>query len=155
MKIIIDSNIVFSAILNSKGKIGQLMINGSKFFKFFAVGLLKEEIEEHREKTLSISGYSNQQFKQSFQAITNRITFVDEILISDKDLNKAIDLVADIDESDALFVALTNHLNGKHWTGDKKLSSGLKKKKYLKTISTNEMYEQFIEKQLTIRRRQK
>jgi predicted nucleic acid-binding protein len=44
MKIIIDSNIVFSAILNSQGKIGQLIINGSKFFKFYTVGLLKEEI---------------------------------------------------------------------------------------------------------------
>ncbi len=31
MKIVIDSNIVFSAILNAKSKIGQLIINGSKF----------------------------------------------------------------------------------------------------------------------------
>ncbi|MBN2819889.1 MAG: hypothetical protein JXP36_13005 [Bacteroidales bacterium] len=155
MKIIIDSNIVFSAILNSQGKIGQLIINGSKFFKFFTVGLLKEEIEEHKDKILSISGFTNQQFRQSFQSITNRITFVDEILISDKDLNKAIGLVAEIDENDALFVALTNHLNGKLWTGDKKLTSGLKKKGFSKTISSNELYEQFLEKQMTIRRRHK
>lgn len=155
MKIIIDSNIVFSAILNSQGKIGQLIINGSKFFKFFTVGLLKEEIEEHKDKILSISGFTNQQFRQSFQSITNRITFVDEILISDKDLNKAIALVADIDENDALFVALTNHLNGKLWTGDKRLISGLKKKGFPKTISTTELYEQFLEKQMTIRRRHK
>lgn len=151
MKIIIDSNIVFSAILNSQGKIG----NGSKFFKFFTVGLLKQEIEEHKDKILSISGFTNQQFRQSFQSITNRITFVDEILISDKDLNKAIALVADIDENDALFVALTNHLNGKLWTGDKKLTSGLKQKGFPKTISTTELYEQFLEKQMTIRRRHK
>jgi predicted nucleic acid-binding protein len=155
MKIIIDSNIVFSAILNSQGKIGQLIINGSKFFRFFTVGLLKEEIEEHKDKILSISGFTNQQFRQSFQSISNRITFVDEILISDKDLNKAIALVADIDENDALFVALTNHLNGKLWTGDKKLTLGLKKKGFPKTISTTELYEQFLEKQMTIRRRRK
>jgi predicted nucleic acid-binding protein len=155
MKIIIDTNIVFSAILNSQGKIGQLIINGSKFFKFFTVGLLKEEIEEHKDKILSISGFTNKQFRQSFQSITSRITFVDEILISDKDLNKAINLVAEIDENDALFVALTNHLNGKLWTGDKKLTSGLKKKGFSKTISTTELYEQFLEKQMTIRRRRK
>lgn len=32
MKIVVDSNIVFSAILNSEGKIGNLLINGSKYF---------------------------------------------------------------------------------------------------------------------------
>jgi len=44
MKIVVDSNIVFSAILNSQGKIAQLIINGSKYFSFFSVNLLKEEI---------------------------------------------------------------------------------------------------------------
>lgn len=155
MKIIVDSNIVFSAILNSQGKIGQLIINGSKFFKFYTVGLLKDEIEEHKDKILKISGFSKEQFIKSYQTITKRIIFVDAILISDKDLTKAIDLVAEIDENDALFVALTNHLNGKLWTGDKKLIMGLKKKRYSKTITTNELYEQFLEKQIAIKRRLK
>ncbi len=155
MKIIVDTNIVFSAILNSQGKIGQLIINGSKFFTFYTVGLLKDEIGEHKEKILKISGFTNQQFIKSYETITKRITFVDEILISDKELLKALELVADIDENDALFVALTNHINGKLWTGDKKLISGLQKKRFLKTISTDELYEQFLGKQTTIRRRNK
>ena len=155
MKIIVDTNIVFSAILNSQGKIGQLIINGSKFFTFYTVGLLKDEIGEHKEKILKISGFANDQFIKSYETITKRITFVDEILISDKELIKALDLVADIDENDALFVALTNHLNGKLWTGDKKLIAGLQRKGYSKTLSTDELYEQFLGKQLTIRRRKK
>jgi predicted nucleic acid-binding protein len=64
-------------------------------------------------------------------------------------------LISSFDESDALFVALTNHINGKLWTGDKKLISGLQKKRYLKTISTNDLYEQFLENQTAIRRRSK
>ncbi len=155
MKIIVDSNIVFSAILNSQGKIGQLIINGSKFFKFYTVGLLKDEIGEHKDKILKISGFTNEQFMKSYETITKRITFVDEILISDKELIKSHALVADIDENDALFVALTNHLNGKLWTGDKKLIAGLQRKGYPKTLSTDELYEQFLGKQLTIRRRKK
>jgi len=155
MKIIIDSNIVFSAILNSQGKIGQLIINGSKHFKFFTVRLLKEEILEHKDKILSISGFTPQQFEKSYLTITNRIKFVDEILISDKELEKASELVSGIDENDTLFVALTNHLKAKLWTGDKKLISGLQKKGYTKTISTNELNELFLEKQLNIRRKLK
>ncbi len=155
MKIIVDSNIVFSAILNSQGKIGQLIINGSKFFNFYTVGLLKDEIGEHKDKILKISGFTNEQFMKSYETITKRITFVDEILISDKELIKSHALVADIDENDALFVALTNHLNRKLWTGDKKLIAGLQRKGYPKTLSTDELYEQFLGKQLTIRRRKK
>ncbi|MCC5922064.1 MAG: hypothetical protein JJU23_15415 [Cyclobacteriaceae bacterium] len=155
MKIIVDTNIVFSAILNSQGKIGQLIISGSKFFNFYTVRLLKDEIAEHKDKILKISGFTNEQFTKSYEIITKRITFVDEILISDNELIKSHALVADIDENDALFVALTNHLNGKLWTGDKKLIAGLQRKGYPNTLSTHKLYEKFIEKQLTIRRRKR
>jgi predicted nucleic acid-binding protein len=155
MKIVVDSNIVFSAILNSQGKIGQLIINGSKHFKLFTVGLLKEEILNHKTKILSISGLTQKQFDKSLKVITDRINFVDEILISDIDIQKALDLVSGIDENDTLFVALTNHLNAKLWTGDKKLVSGLKKKGYTKTISTDDLHMIFLEKQIKTKRRLK
>jgi predicted nucleic acid-binding protein len=155
MKIIVDSNIVFSAILNSQGKIGQLIINGSTHFKLFSVGLLKEEILNHKTKIISISGLTQQQFDKSLKAITDRINFIDEILISDIDVKKAFDLVSGIDEKDTLFVALTNHLNAKLWTGDKKLVSGLSKKGYTKTISTDELHKIFLEKQFKTKKRLK
>lgn len=34
MKFVIDTNIVFSAILNPDSPIGQIILNGSKYFKF-------------------------------------------------------------------------------------------------------------------------
>jgi len=36
VKIIIDANIVFSGILNSNGKIGDLLIDSKKYFSFIA-----------------------------------------------------------------------------------------------------------------------
>jgi len=155
MRIIVDSNIVFSAVLNSKGKIGQLIINGSKHFTFYTVGLLEKEIKTHKDKILKISGFSNEQFENVYQTVTGRIKFVDEILISDKCLSEAIDLVKDIDENDALFVALANHINAQLWTGDKKLARGLKRKGYTKLISTNELYEKFLAKHSLFRRKAK
>ncbi|NCU33064.1 MAG: hypothetical protein EOM23_09070, partial [Candidatus Moranbacteria bacterium] len=91
MKIIVDSNIVFSAMLNSQGKIGQLIINGTKYFKFYSVGLLKEEILSHKNKILSLSGFSSIQFETSYEAITRRIKFVDEILIPDREIENSIE----------------------------------------------------------------
>lgn len=153
MRIVVDSNIVFSAILNSQGKIGQLIINGSKHFQFYTTGLLEEEIKTHKNKILKISGFSNDQFEKIYQIITVRIKFVDEILISDKCLSEATKLVKDIDENDALFIALTNHMNAQLWTGDKKLAKGLKRKGYKKIISTNELYEKLLAKQSLFKRR--
>lgn len=148
MIVIIDSNIVFSAILNSQSKIGQIIINSSNIFRFYTVSLLKDEIERHKDKLLSISGFTDEQYQNSYQKIIRRINFIDDILIPDDVIEDAIDLVADIDENDILFVALTNHLHAKLWTGDKKLISGLKAKGYSKTLTTNDMYDIFLEKQV-------
>jgi predicted nucleic acid-binding protein len=128
MRIVVDSNIVFSAILNSSGKIGQLIIGGSKYFQYFSINLLKEEIFNHKSKILLVSGLKPAQLESIFITITSRIKFIDEILLSDEDIHKAQNLTSGIDENDTLFVALANYLNGQLWTGDKKLITGLRKK---------------------------
>lgn len=153
MKIVVDSNIIFSAILNTKGKIGQLILNGSKYFDFYTVGLLKEEITNHKEKILFLTGYSQEQFNDTFQMITGRLTFVDDILLTDDDLKKAIAQVSGIDSDDALFVALNNHLLANLWTGDKRLINGLRKKGYSRILNTDELYEIFLNKQLKVKRK--
>jgi predicted nucleic acid-binding protein len=155
MKIVVDSNIVFSAILNTKSKIGQLIINGSKYFDFYTVGLLKDEIFKHKDKILNLTNLAEDQLIETFQLITSRLVFVDDILLTDNDLNKAIDLVSGIDQNDALFVALTNHLAANLWTGDKRLITGLKKKGYTRVLTTDDLYEIFLDKQLKIRRKRK
>lgn len=148
MKIVVDSNILFSAILNSQSRIGQVIINNSNFFQFYSVLLLKEEIKLHKDKIRSITGFTNQQFLISFQKITSRIIFIEDILIPDEVISEAVDLVAGIDEKDSLFVALANYMNAKLWTGDKKLTSGLISKGYTRTISTNDIYDLFLENKM-------
>ena len=128
-------------------------MNGSKYFDFYTVGLLKDEIFKHKDKILDLTNYTEDQFIDTFQLITSRLVFVDDILLTDNDLNKAIDLVSGIDQDDALFVALTNHLIANLWTGDKRLINGLKKKGYLRILTTDELYEIFLNKQLKIRRK--
>jgi len=148
MKIVVDSNIVFSAILNTKSKIGQLILNGSKYFQFYSVALLKAEIINHKQKIISISNFNENQFHEIFQLIVYKITFINDVLISDKDLKQAMQLVGNIDADDVLFVALSNHLQSPMWMGDKQLIKGLKKKGFMRTISTEELYEIYIEKEM-------
>ena len=91
--IVVDSNIAFSAIFNIQSKIGQLIITGSKYFDFYTVGLLKNEIIEHKEKTLHTTKFMRSRFKDTFQLIVSGIKFVNDLLLADKDLNRAICLV--------------------------------------------------------------
>jgi len=53
MKIVVDTNIVFSAILNTQSRIGQILINGSEYFDYYSVGLLKHEIIKHKSMSLT------------------------------------------------------------------------------------------------------
>ncbi len=49
-KIIIDTNIVFSALLNINSRIGQILINGNKSFDFYSPDYIRQEIFEHQRK---------------------------------------------------------------------------------------------------------
>lgn len=80
--------------------------------------------------------------------VDTNIVFVDDILLNDNDLKDAAELVSDVDPDDALFVALTNHLMANLWTGDKRLLIGLKKKGFSRILTTDEIYEIFLDKQL-------
>lgn len=148
MKITVDSNIVFSAILNTKSNIGQLLIIGSKHFDFYTVDQLKTEILNHKTKIQKITGFSDRKFTETYDLIISKIRFVEEILISDYSIKNAFNLTQDIDEDDTLFVALTNHLKSKLWTGDKILEYGLKKKGYSRIITTSELYDLYLKKEL-------
>ena len=65
------------------------------------------------------------------------------------------DLVSGIDNDDALFVALNNHLAANLWTGDKRLINGLKKKGYTRILATDDIYEIFLLKQFKTRKKRK
>ena len=61
-KIIIDSNIVFSAFLNINSSIGQILITGNNFYHFYAPNYIRTEIIEHREKIKKLAEISENEF---------------------------------------------------------------------------------------------
>lgn len=56
VKIIVDANIVFSGILKTDGKIGDLLINSKTHFDFIAPDFLRVEIQKQYTRLTKISG---------------------------------------------------------------------------------------------------
>ena len=47
-KIIVDTNIVFSALLNINSRIGQILINGKNHYDFYSPEYVRLEIFKHK-----------------------------------------------------------------------------------------------------------
>jgi predicted nucleic acid-binding protein len=139
MKIIVDTNIVFSTLLNTSSQIGDLLLNSDKIFEFYSCNLLKEEIAEHKNKLLTISGYTEVQLFTLCQVVFEKIRFISEDIIPFECWQAAAPIVRDVDMNDIAFVALNNLLGAKLWTGDKKLLKGIRAKGYSNVISTEEL----------------
>lgn len=128
MRVIVDANIVFSGILNSKRKIGDLLINSRKYLELIAPDFLREEIFKHYLRLCKISGLTSEQVRESEFQVCKDITFISEEQIKYSTWLASEKLVADIDPKDTHYVAYSKHFRCKIWSGDKELIMDLQRK---------------------------
>jgi len=136
VKIVVDTNIIFSGLLNTNSTIGELLINSKNTFEFYSCSYMRFEIQKHWGKLKKISKLSEQQLADAQFHLFSRLKFIDEGLIPEAVWKKALKLTQDIDIDDIDFVALTLYLKGALWTGDKNLYNGLKKKQFKRVFNT-------------------
>ena len=141
MKLIVDANIVFSGILNSNGKIGDLLINSKKKLDFIAPDFLRTEIYKHHSKLCKISKMTLEQVREAEFLICKDLNFISAEQIKNSHWLVAEKLVADIDPNDTHYIAYSKHFRCKIWSGDKELIRGLAKKGFTNFISTEELYK--------------
>ncbi len=143
-KIIVDTNIVFSALLNTNSRIGQILINGKNYFDFYSPEYVRFEIFQHKEKIKSIGKLSEDEFIETYGLILRNITILNHSIIPPEIYRNAELLCKDIDIDDTIFVAVSNFAKGILWTGDMKLLNGLKNKGFKQVIKTEELYQDFL-----------
>lgn len=139
MKIVVDTNIVFSAVLNSNARIAQILLSPKKRARFYSTNQLLSELQKHQTKLKNIAGYGDEDIARIISIVTKHIQFIDVRLISEKSYATALVLTRDVDIDDTEFVALTEHLKGKLWTGDKVLLNHLAKRGWNRAINTAQL----------------
>lgn len=145
-KLIIDSNIVFSAILNVNSHIGQIVLNGRIYYDFFAPEYVNNEILAHKAKIKELAHLEEDEFIELYVLILSKITLFNHSMVPLDIYQEAMEICQSIDIDDTVFVAFANSLDGKLWTGDFKLIRGLKAKGFTQYVTTKELYEDFLSK---------
>lgn len=145
MKLIVDANIVFSGILNSNGKIGDILINSRRHVDFIAPNFLREEIHKHETRLCKISGMTLTQLREAEFQIYKGLNFISEEQIKKSAWLIAEKLADGVDPNDTVYIAFSKHFRCKIWSGDKKLIRGLEKKGFINFLTTDQLY-QLLEK---------
>ena len=139
MKIVVDTNIIFSALLNSNGTIGDILFNSDKHFEFYSCSYMRYEIQKHWERLKKISKLSDEQLQVSYALVLSKLKFINEDIIPVETWLVSEQITKGIDIDDTDFVALTKFLKATLWTGDKILYNGLKKIDFKKLLNTTEL----------------
>lgn len=139
MRIVVDTNIVFSGILNSSSKIGKILLHSKAHFQFYSCNYLRMEILKHQSKLLKLTGMTESNLVELETLVTQNITFINEKLLPKELIVATETQLKNIDINDTPFVALAKHLGAKLWTGDMQLYNGLKAKRFKDIITTSEL----------------
>lgn len=139
MNLIVDTNIIISALITPTGTLNKLIIKDMYKVRLFAPSFLLEEIENKKVKIQKLTKLTIRDINILADILLRRITFLDNSLIKEQYKKKAYRIVHDIDPKDYIFVALSYQTGFKIWTGDKKLCRGLKSKNFKNIINTREL----------------
>jgi len=76
VRIVVDTNIVFSALMNSNNTMGEILLNLQDELQFFAPELLRIELLRYKDKLKKVSKLSEEQLSESVMRIMERITLI-------------------------------------------------------------------------------
>jgi len=130
MELIIDANILMSALISTEGKTFDLILNDK--IRLFAPDYLFLEIKKYENLILEKSGLSESDFKLFLALVSSRIEAISQEGL--KEYKKQSKKISP-DINDYPYFALSLKLKIPIWTNDKKL----KEQKIIKILNTQEI----------------
>ena len=128
MRIVVDTNIIFSALLRKENHYANLLIKNEEEHTFYGVYFTFVELFKHKERIAKYSKLPEDTLLEVLYELLKRIHIVNDDLISNQSWRQAIQLAHDVDIKDVPNIALTIELEGKLWTSDTALKNGVRAK---------------------------
>lgn len=137
MNVVIDSNVLFSALI--KDSVSRSLILRYMGCFIFPMYIL-DELGKHQKEIQKKSGLTKKEFDQLLEVLLSKVVVAPNEVV-DKNKKKAVELVKEIDLDDAVFVATAlAYPNAVLWSNDKRL----KQVKQIRVLDTKEIVELLI-----------
>lgn len=134
MELIIDADILMSALISTNGRTFDLIFNDR--VRLYAPEFLLEEVEEHRAEILEKSGLDKSQFDLFLSIISSKIDFIPK---DDFEEFRDKSSLTTPDPDDAEYLALAMKRRCAIWSNDKKLKQQIA----IKIYSTEDLINLF------------
>ena len=131
MKLVVDSSIVFCGLIGA-GVTKEIIFLEN--VKLFSVEYFFDEFEEHKQRVVSLSGLSPDDFNSLFELLKKRIDIIPKGSF-DKFLKEANTLISDKDDTEYLALAMASNIP--IWSNDRHF----KQQSMVKVFTTEELAE--------------
>ena len=130
MRLIIDANVLFAALIKDSST-AQLLISDK--FKFFAPEFLFEEFAKYEDYILKKTHRTKENFKEFYNLLKQKIT-----IISKDEIDPFLEQAEEIspDPKDTVYLALCLAINSNFWSNDKELKE---KQDLVEVLTTEEI----------------
>ena len=122
--VVVDANIAFKSLCAGRGDLRTILDPDSPL-RFYSPRFLFVELFKHKERLARAARFGEEELQSGLQSLVSRIEFVNEANIPVGTWMEAHRLCKDVDEKDTPYVALTLHMDGRLWTDDDVLKTGL------------------------------
>ena len=141
MNLVVDANILFSALITPNGKLAQILAHPTLPIRKISSHFLITELFKHQHKIVRFSKKTPELVAEDLYYYLKNIDLYDETFIEDQHWKEADRLTIGVDSFDINYVALALQTDGWLWTGDKKLAAHLKKMNFDRVLNTDELYK--------------
>lgn len=126
MKIVVDTNIIFTALLRGNNRFLEHLLLSSN--EFYSMRFVMVELFKHKERIVRSSHLTEEEMLDFLHRILTNIRFVNEEIISIGSYVEAYRFCSETDIKDLPFLALAIELEAPLWTSDKALVQGVSAK---------------------------
>jgi predicted nucleic acid-binding protein len=133
MKLVVDTNIIISALLKD-GFIRKIIIN--RQFKLLTPAYSLSEISKYKNEIMDRSGFNDQDFLHFIKILFKYIKIINPIKY-EKNINQAKSIMVNIDIKDVPFIATALTFNAVIWSDD----IHFKMQNKIKVYNTKEIFE--------------
>ena len=143
MRVVIDTSVIMSALMSSKGRVADVLMNPMNDFEKYSCYFMQVEIFKHKQRILKYSKLEESELLEVVYLTLKKLSLVNENQISSENWHIADELTKDVDSKDIAFVALSLQLDATLWTLDRKLQDHLIEKGFTNVVNTYELEQLF------------